>query len=147
MSSNMLKVNRRFGEHVALMLFSIWFTLVSCLPCSSTMNMEATCSSETSADFLGTTRRFIPEDRTLQIHHSENLKSCVLLFTWRVTLSGTELKARICSKSIYNIPRASSVNKSVKPWNKCHVTVLRETKLTGASSDDWINWHFGNNLS
>jgi hypothetical protein len=28
--------------------------------------MEATCSSETSVDFQRTTRRYVPEDRTLQ---------------------------------------------------------------------------------
>jgi hypothetical protein len=31
----------------------------------STLNMEATCSSETSVDFQRSTRRFIPGDRTL----------------------------------------------------------------------------------
>jgi hypothetical protein len=38
----------------------------SCMAYSSTLKMEATCSSETSADFRQTTRRYIPEDRTLQ---------------------------------------------------------------------------------
>jgi hypothetical protein len=37
--------------------------------------MEATCSSETSADFRRTTRRYIPEDRTCYNHGYENLKS------------------------------------------------------------------------
>jgi hypothetical protein len=41
------------------------FTLVSYLAYSSTLKMEATCSSETSEDFQRTTRRYIPEDRTL----------------------------------------------------------------------------------
>jgi hypothetical protein len=41
-------------------------TLVSCLAYSSTLKMEATCSSETSIDFRRTTRRYIPEDGTLQ---------------------------------------------------------------------------------
>jgi hypothetical protein len=31
----------------------------------STLNMEATCSSETSADFQRTTRRYIPVNMTL----------------------------------------------------------------------------------
>jgi hypothetical protein len=35
---------------------------------SSTLQKEATCSSETSVDFQRTIRRYIPEDRTL--HHS-----------------------------------------------------------------------------
>jgi hypothetical protein len=42
---------------------------------SSTQNMEATCSSETSADFQRTTHRYIPEDRTLRSHSCENLRS------------------------------------------------------------------------
>jgi hypothetical protein len=33
---------------------------------SSTLKMEAICSSETSADFKRTTRRYIAEDTTLQ---------------------------------------------------------------------------------
>jgi hypothetical protein len=37
--------------------------------------MEAKCSSETWADFRRTTRRYIPEDRTLHSHRCENLKS------------------------------------------------------------------------
>jgi hypothetical protein len=41
------------------------FTLLSCLAYSSTLQMEAVCSSETSVDFQRTTRRYIPEDRTL----------------------------------------------------------------------------------
>jgi hypothetical protein len=40
--------------------------LVSCLAYSSTMKTEATCSSETSVDFLRSTRRYIPDDRNLQ---------------------------------------------------------------------------------
>jgi hypothetical protein len=40
------------------------FTLVSCSPCFSTLEVEATCSSATSADIQRTTRRNISEDRT-----------------------------------------------------------------------------------
>jgi hypothetical protein len=36
--------------------------------------MEATFSSETSADFQRTVRRYIPEDRTLHNHRCENLR-------------------------------------------------------------------------
>jgi hypothetical protein len=43
------------------------FMLVSCLAYSSIVKMEATCSSETSDDFQQTTRRSIPEDRTLEL--------------------------------------------------------------------------------
>jgi hypothetical protein len=41
------------------------FILVSCLPYSSTLKMEATCSSKTSLDFQQATWCYIPEYRTL----------------------------------------------------------------------------------
>jgi hypothetical protein len=41
------------------------FTLVSCLTYFSTVQIEATCSSEKSVDFQRTTRRYIPQGRTL----------------------------------------------------------------------------------
>jgi hypothetical protein len=47
--------------------FANFFVLVSCLAYSSIMKMEDTCSSETSIDFQLTTRRYIPEARTLRI--------------------------------------------------------------------------------
>jgi hypothetical protein len=52
-------------------------TLVSCSACSLTLKMEATCSSETSADFQRTTQRYIPEDRILHNQPCENLKFCM----------------------------------------------------------------------
>jgi hypothetical protein len=39
--------------------------------------MEAISSSETSADFQRTTRRYIPEDDILQNYRCENLKSYI----------------------------------------------------------------------
>jgi hypothetical protein len=53
------------------------FTLVSCSAYSSTLKMEAICSSETSVDFQRTTQRYIPEDGTLHNHRCENLKSYI----------------------------------------------------------------------
>jgi hypothetical protein len=50
------------------------FTLVSCLAYSSTVKMEAKCSSETSVDIQRTTRCYIPEDGILHNHRCENLK-------------------------------------------------------------------------
>jgi hypothetical protein len=41
------------------------FMLVSCLTYSSILKLEAILTSEMSVDFQGTTRRHIPEDRTL----------------------------------------------------------------------------------
>jgi hypothetical protein len=50
-----------------LFFLSHAFTLVSCLVYHSVLKMEATCSSETSVDFQRTTRRNVPEDRTLRV--------------------------------------------------------------------------------
>jgi hypothetical protein len=53
-------------------------TLVSCLAYSSILELEATCSSETSVDFQLTKRRYTPGDRTLHDYRCENLKSYIL---------------------------------------------------------------------
>jgi hypothetical protein len=49
--------------------------LVSCLAYILRPNMGAKFSSETSADFHRTIRRYIPEDRTLHGNRCDNLKS------------------------------------------------------------------------
>jgi hypothetical protein len=59
------------------------FSLVSCLVNSSNLEIEATCSSETSADFQLTTWRYIPEHEILHNHRCENLK-CDKLLIWHV---------------------------------------------------------------
>jgi hypothetical protein len=64
---------------VSFELYSLTSTLVSCLAYSSTLKMEAKCSSEVSVDFRRTTRRYTPEDGTLDNHRFESLKSCVLV--------------------------------------------------------------------
>jgi hypothetical protein len=46
---------------------------------------EVTFSSETSADFQRTTRRYIPEGRTLHNHRCENLRSYIIKFIPRIT--------------------------------------------------------------
>jgi hypothetical protein len=51
--------------------------LLSCSAYSTTLKMEAACSTETLLDFQQTTRRYIPEDRTIHNHCSENLKSYI----------------------------------------------------------------------
>jgi hypothetical protein len=45
---------------------------------SSTLKMEEKYSSEMSVDFQRTSRRCIPEDKTLHNHRCENLKSYIL---------------------------------------------------------------------
>jgi hypothetical protein len=59
-----LKVNRRFGG--TYRLFSACFHAGSCSAYSSTLKMEAICSSETSVEFQPTTWRYIPEESTLR---------------------------------------------------------------------------------
>jgi hypothetical protein len=52
---------------------------------SSTLKMEAICSSETSVATQQTTRRYIPEDDTFHNHHCENLKSYIVFPYGEVT--------------------------------------------------------------
>jgi hypothetical protein len=75
-SKNKYSRNEREGGSSAEL--ATCFALVSWLTYFSTLRMEATCSSETSVDFQRTTRRYIPEDRTLHNHLYENLKSYLL---------------------------------------------------------------------
>jgi hypothetical protein len=51
------------------------FMLVSCSAYCLTLKMEAVCSSETSVDFHWIAQCYIPEDRTLDSHCCETLKS------------------------------------------------------------------------
>jgi hypothetical protein len=53
--------------NVARRLLAIRFRQASCWAYSSTVKMEATCSSEMLVDL--TTRCFIPEDNILHNHH------------------------------------------------------------------------------
>jgi hypothetical protein len=53
---------------------------------SSTLKMEAICSSETSVATQQTTRRHIPEDDTLHNHRCGNLKSYTLLINFTVIM-------------------------------------------------------------
>jgi hypothetical protein len=62
------------------------FTLGYCSAYSSTLKMEAICSSEISVVIQRITRRYIPEDDTLHNHRCENLKSYVLICAIHVIL-------------------------------------------------------------
>jgi hypothetical protein len=57
-------------------LLARWFAE----PISSTLEMEAICSSETSVETQRTTRRHIPEDDILHKHRCENLKSYIFIY-------------------------------------------------------------------
>jgi hypothetical protein len=72
-SCSPLNVNWRFGPASAL---------VSCSAYSSTLNIEEICSSETSADIQQTTRRYMPEDSTLNFAEirTENLMNSSLKY-------------------------------------------------------------------
>jgi hypothetical protein len=71
---NPLKVNRHFGGKLRLhhqsrkisqaTLLATFFMPISSLAYSSTLKMDAICSSETSIDFQQTTWCYIFEDRT-----------------------------------------------------------------------------------
>jgi hypothetical protein len=65
--------NKRIFNKKTL-LFAACVLLASCLAYSSTLNMYAACSSETSVAFYRTTRGYIPEDSTLHSHRCVNLK-------------------------------------------------------------------------
>jgi hypothetical protein len=58
----------------------VYFMLVCCLAYSSTLNIEAVCSSQSLVGFHQTTWHFTPEDRTLHSHCCENLKSNIFFF-------------------------------------------------------------------
>jgi hypothetical protein len=55
-------------------LLACWFAETI----SSTLKMEAICSSETSVETQRTMRPHIPEDDTLHNHRCENLKSYMI---------------------------------------------------------------------
>jgi hypothetical protein len=74
MPYNPLKVNQQSKQSSGWHMLSHRF----CSAYSSTMKMEATCSSEMLVDFQQTTCRYIPEDSTLHNHHCENLKSYIV---------------------------------------------------------------------
>jgi hypothetical protein len=65
----------------------ISFMLVSCLAYSSTLNMEAICSSENSVNFQRTTWHYISEDRTLHSCHCGNFKCNFDLYVSKTTVT------------------------------------------------------------
>jgi hypothetical protein len=72
MPCSLLKVNYILEENVTFIfricLLAACFMLIACLAYSSTLKMEATCSSKTLVDSQWTTWHYIPEDRTLHNH-------------------------------------------------------------------------------
>jgi hypothetical protein len=75
---SLLKVNRSFGRTCRLHLQGRRICQTR-KQRESRWQVEQTCSSETSVDFQRTTRRYIPEDRTLRNHRCENLISYIII--------------------------------------------------------------------
>jgi uncharacterized membrane protein YozB (DUF420 family) len=81
-------------------LLAACFIHVSCLAYSSTLKMEAACSSESWVDFLLTAWRCIPKGRTLHYHGCALLAACLVL--------------------VFCVAYSSKVNATVSP--KCLLT-------------------------
>jgi hypothetical protein len=81
------------------------FRPISFFTYSSTLKMQATCSSETSVYCQRTTRRHIPEDRNLHNHRCGNLKSYTrqecffrtLKYAWRDWVGRREIFGTVLS--------------------------------------------------
>jgi hypothetical protein len=97
--------DRRFGGTYRLHLqgrrnnfsFPPVYLLVLAEIISSTLKLEAICSSETSVATQQTTRRHIPEDDILHNHRCANLKSYVI----QSRPKGMENEAGVSSNSGY----------------------------------------------
>jgi hypothetical protein len=91
-------------RHIVVALLAACFVLVFSLVYSSTLKMEATCSSETSVHFHLTTGCYIPEDRSLLwdmiFLHSFNLFTLFIL---------------IVQNSVYNIVTVAFISVSAPP--------------------------------
>jgi hypothetical protein len=78
--------------------------------------MEAICSSETSVDL--TTRRYIPDDRTLHNPRCDNLKSsCILIFRALLGENGA-----MCLVAEENLPNTFSCTLFLV--NLCEVRII-----------------------
>jgi hypothetical protein len=69
--------------------------MVSCLPSSSKLNMEATRVSKTSVDFEWTLWHYVTGEMNLYEHHCENLKSFTAI--------------RLCFSSCTGVPETNTV--------------------------------------
>jgi hypothetical protein len=85
------------------------FTLVSCSGHSSTLKMEAKCSSETSVDSRRTTRRYIPE--IVLFITCENLRSYVYWCRFYTTQYPFFARYTVAFQSISQYTAAKSLNK------------------------------------
>jgi hypothetical protein len=120
---NPLLVDWRFGGTSADLLATC-FMLVSFLAYSSTVNMEATCSSETSVEFQRTTRRYIPEDRDLHVSirwKTGNPRSPASGGWFQGYLTDTQrLSQQSGSRRIYKCPDVSVITLLLLHWCENH---------------------------
>jgi hypothetical protein len=144
---NSWKINRRFGITCLHLqdrrIFSpTAFTVVSCSAYSSTLKMEAICSSETSVDFQRTTWRYIAEwgARRLWWHWWRRLMPlCFFVFQWNISCvvsAQSALSVLSISDTATDRRTSSSVwilqpyHKSKKKCRVCHISyVLYDTHL------------------
>jgi hypothetical protein len=84
----MLPPSSGLKDTLCLLPASCWFLA---LPYFFTLKMEALCSSEMSLDFQQTAQHYIPEDRTLPNHCSENLKSYKIISIFQINKDGSFL--------------------------------------------------------
>jgi hypothetical protein len=107
------------------------FTLVSCFVYSSTLKLEATCSSEMSSEFQQTTWHYIPEDRIVHNCCCKNLKSYI---DWIM------LKTVISFLKITNLYAKQQTIVSTGPrhfMTTAYSSILPSRGSTGRSSKWW----------
>jgi hypothetical protein len=103
---------RRISQARNQQVATTCFMLLSCLAYSSTLKLDMTCSFETSDSLQRTTRRYIPEDRTLynigwgpQILH--NVPNRFTLSPWKPAIVFTVREIKLFTIYIRMTHRAS----------------------------------------
>jgi hypothetical protein len=151
----------------ALLCLPPAFTLDSFFAYSSTPKMETTCSSETSVDLQPSTRRYIPEDRTLQqflywklalisLKIWSHVQNIPCQESWRtnrhrqLSIFGfRSMKLESWSSTLFDFfiafPSCFQTNDRIILWNKPRspkILTIRED--ISVSFDAFINWKVRN---
>jgi hypothetical protein len=90
-------------------LLTTCFMLVSCLAYSSTLKMEATCSSDMSP-FNGL-HGYIPDDRTLHSHRCESLKWSPLFYI--VDVAASTLKVSVSFLNLLSVKDCRTIYRDI----------------------------------
>jgi hypothetical protein len=110
------------------------FTLVSYVVYFSTLKMEATCSSETSSDFQRTTRRSIPEDRTLRIIEDGSIKEFIGFLIYFTDLQD------LPQNCILKMPSLIMVSEIVQNSHNSFLKLLsHKWNITGVQRAGWLD--------